>query len=57
MCVCVFLSNGDFIFVLGFCFVLKESQISDLMDNSGDSSKQLTLLNDELVEKDRFVLH
>lgn len=36
--------------------ILQEQQVEDLMRNSGDSSQQLTILNDELKEKTRFVL-
>ena len=36
-------------------FGLKEHQISELMKHSGDSSEQLSLMNQQLVEKDRLV--
>lgn len=37
-------------------FHLKEEQIAELMANSGDSSQQLTLMSEQLREKERFVL-
>lgn len=42
---------------LKFDFLSKEHQISELMKHSGDSSQQLSLLNEQLVEKDRLVFY
>ena len=49
---CTYLSLSQCLVCL--CF-LKEEQISELLRNSGDSSEQLTMLSQQLREKDRCV--
>ena len=39
-----------------FCFsIKKERQIGEMMKNTGDSSKQLSMLNEQLGQKNRLV--
>jgi hypothetical protein len=41
--------------VLNSSVLFKENQIAELMKNSGDSSQQLSLMNEQLRERDRLV--
>lgn len=48
--------DSTFVHSLTCCsFSLKEQQMAEVMKHSGDSSHQLSLLNEQLREKDRLV--
>ena len=49
------LVDGVVLFFIVSLFV-KEKQVAEMMKNTGDSSNQLSMLNEQLVQKTRLVV-
>ena len=43
--------------VVFFSAIFKEQQMTEVMKHSGDSSQQLSVMNQQLLEKDRSVIY